>query len=93
MLSAILDETALPGIPAVAGDWSGRARLSLGFHTEGRGDIITPLQWISIKYCKSGRKRRRVREDRNLATALFSSTSDNDRAICAQLVKLQNSFR
>lgn len=43
MLSAILDETALPGIPAVAGDWTGRAKLSLRFHTEGREDVITPL--------------------------------------------------
>lgn len=64
MLSAILDETALPGMPAVAGDWTGRARLSLGLHTERREDVITPLYWVSPKHSKSEREERHVRKDR-----------------------------
>lgn len=92
MLLAILYETALPGMSAVPGDWTGRARLSLELHTEGREDVITPLQWVSGKHGKSGREKRHVREDRNLASP-FLFHPDNDRATCALLVKLWNSFR
>jgi len=64
MLSAILDETALPEMPAAAGDWTGRARLALGLHKEGREDVVSPLQWVSPKHGKSGREKRHVREDK-----------------------------
>lgn len=75
MLPAILYETALPEMPAVPGDWTGRARLSLELHTEGREDVITPLQWISTKHGESGREKRHVREDRKgIWPVLFCST-------------------